>query len=90
MRGYAVAKQVQRVVRGVEDAPAVRAGQPGLRDVPFFRYRPVEYRCPGGHLAHGEGKRRFEGSFEGSADRCQRLADAVAGDAAHHGSEFGD
>ena len=75
-RRGAVAHQMQVVIREVHDAATVPIGDPGSADVPLVADRPVEHLRAAGH-AH-----RLE--WHGLAQDAQRLAHAVAGQAAAH------
>src|SRR5262249_34347499 len=70
----AVIDDVQVRVREIDDLFAVHTLDPRIADVPLSRDRPVENACSGRHLVQGEWNLALEPG--------ERLADAVAGDAA--------
>jgi len=76
----AVGKDVQRRVGVVHDPLAVGTLDPGGRDVPFLRHRPVQHRRPARHLGHLE--------RDPLSDQLERAAEAVAGDASRDRKEL--
>ena len=70
----AVAHEMQVVAAEVDEPLAFRARDPGVAHAPFPRHGPIENRGAGRHLVHGQ--------RDPLAQRLQRGAHAVAGEAA--------
>jgi hypothetical protein len=71
---------METVVVYIDQASAVRSGDPRLTNAPLPGHDPVQDRRAGWHLVNGHGRHALESG--------QRAADAVARDAAQDGVEL--
>ena len=78
----AVIHDVQIRALKIDDSLAARILHVGVADIPFARHGPIEDLCAAGHFVNRE--------RDVPLDDLERLAKAIAGDAAADGKELGN